>query len=856
MIKTKKLTCLLVSTIPFAGSYTAAHAQALVIKDNEHRIVDEYLDLGVRATVIVGRGTDGELTVKDDGHFKISLINIGTEGADGVVNVVNGGQLQINNDNSFSYPLAIGGRGETNSLAQGSTGILNIIGSGSKVYRDDTSRYGGEISVGSSGAHGILNIKEGGQLIISSTQGDGIWIGSRGGDTTKGVVNVDGDGSLMYSNGRILVGTYNEGQLHVTNGGKVQTDSYISVGRAVTDNTIDNVLSVSGASSHVESSSYVEIGYIGKGTVIVADDGKLTATKITVASRAGMTGELAIGSRAGEAATAAGIIDTALVEFGQGNGRVVFNHTNTNYGFASAITGNGKVDFLSGTTILTGANTYNGPTTVDAGATLRAGASNTFSAASDYTVLAAGRVDLNGYDQTMKSLTNAGTLYFGPNAASAGSQLFITGDYTGQNGTIIMNAALGNDTSLTDMLNIAGNATGTTYVEVNNLGGAGDDTVEGLKIIHVGGTSDNNAFEQQGRIVAGAYDYQLVKGDVSQTDPESWYLTSMYALTLGPDGDAHIMRPEGGAYLSNLAAANTLFNLRLHDRQGEQTTYLISDDSADAVLPWVRFNYKHENFEDQSEQLKTKGHSNIIQVGTDLFQFGSSTTGLVNVGVMGGYGQYSGDTRNDLKNYTASSKLKGYHAGVYGTWYASPAQEGGAYVDTWLMWNHFNADVNGEGQRQESYHLKGLSASVEAGYAMKAGQFGGYNLWIEPQAQLIWMGVKADDHTEVNRTRVTGEGENLQTRAGARFYVSKQEGNTQTVMPYVEANWIHNTKPFNVEMDGASVRQGNTRNIAEFKAGVQTKLGSNTSLWVDVGHQSGFDTYKNTQLRFGLKHTF
>jgi autotransporter-associated beta strand protein len=54
---------------------------------------------------------------------------------------------------------------------------------------------------------------------------------------------------------------------------------------------------------------------------------------------------------------------------------VNFNHTSTNYEFAAGIqgTGPGTVNFLSGTTILTGNNTYAGTTNISAGATAQFG---------------------------------------------------------------------------------------------------------------------------------------------------------------------------------------------------------------------------------------------------------------------------------------------------------------------------------------------------------------------------------------------------------------------------------------------------------------------------------------------------
>ena len=50
---------------------------------------------------------------------------------------------------------------------------------------------------------------------------------------------------------------------------------------------------------------------------------------------------------------------------GSGTGVINFNHTATDYVFAPTISGPGKVNVFSGTTILTGNNTYSKGTTIE-----------------------------------------------------------------------------------------------------------------------------------------------------------------------------------------------------------------------------------------------------------------------------------------------------------------------------------------------------------------------------------------------------------------------------------------------------------------------------------------------------------
>ncbi|PPS58698.1 hypothetical protein CRX72_21560 [Pantoea sp. BRM17] len=62
---------------------------------------------------------------------------------------------------------------------------------------------------------------------------------------------------------------------------------------------------------------------------------------------------------------------------------------------------------------------------------------------------------------------------------------------------------------------------------VNNLGGSGAETLNGITLIEVEGSADSSAFTQEGRIVAGAYDYRLVRGS------RDWYLTNRTDLETG-----------------------------------------------------------------------------------------------------------------------------------------------------------------------------------------------------------------------------------------------------------------------------------------------------------------------------------
>lgn len=45
------------------------------------------------------------------------------------------------------------------------------------------------------------------------------------------------------------------------------------------------------------------------------------------------------------------------------------------------------------------------------------------------------------------------------------------------------------------------------------------------------------------------------------------------------------------------------------------------------------------------------------------------------------------------------------------------------------------------------------------------------------------------------------------------------DGKSREFQPFVEVNWLHNSKDFSTSMDGVSVTQDGARNIAEIKPG-------------------------------------
>ena len=82
------------------------------------------------------------------------------------------------------------------------------------------------------------------------------------------------------------------------------------------------------------------------------------------------------------------------------------------------------------------------------------------------------------------------------------------------------------------------------------------------------------------------------------------------------------------------------------------------------------------------------------------------------------------------------------------------------------------------------------------------------------------------------------------------------DGKDRTFQPFVEANWLHNTRSYSVKMDDISNGVKGNRNIGELKVGVEGQLSQRLQLWGNVAQQIGDNGYSDTQGMLGIKYSF
>ena len=722
------------------------------------------------------------------------------------------GSLTVGDAGSGALTLANGGSASAASASLGSaasgTGTVTVTNLGSSLTID------GPLTIGDAGT-GSLSVLSSGTV----ASGDAILGAATGG---SGTVFVTGAGS-DWSAGAITVGGSGSGSLDVTAAGTLESGTAILASAAGST----GAATVDGDGSIWTIGGDLTVGDAGDGTLLI-NAGAAVAVDggsgiVTLASAAGSTGTLEIGTGAG-----AGTLDAATVTGGDGTARIVFDHSDTAYRFTPEITGSVALSLVgSGTTILTAANSYTGATTIDAG-TLRAGRTDALSAASAVTLASGATLDLAGYSQTLPSLANAGTVKVA--GQRAGATLTVGGDYAGSGGTLVLGAALGGDSSVTDRLVVGGDVSGTTRLAVVNLGGQGGKTIgSGIKVIDVAGASPSDAFTA-GRAIAGAYDYRLYQGGTgSSANDGNWYLRSDLSLA----AETYAAYP---ATLVNYALASIG---TYRQRTGVWSYGAAGVTSGDA---WVRASGRWGSATpdggspyDQGLQFGQAGLSADLPVQM-------AAPGELVAGVMATFGRSSTTVSAVSHGEAGTGTLDTSAWGLGGnlTWTGSGGATDGVY-----------ADLVG----QLTWYDTAIAAGDTSSLASGSGAFGGalsleVGKWIEiskgwaivPQGQLVYADIGGDGFTDGDGTTVDGlSGDSLVGRAGLRVehaaVFGTSAGDMMRLNAYLLANLAYAfTGGYSVSVGGTSLSSQEAALMGELGLGATLQMTAASSLYGEASY--------------------
>ncbi|MFK3649373.1 autotransporter outer membrane beta-barrel domain-containing protein [Lysobacter enzymogenes] len=462
------------------------------------------------------------------------------------------------------------------------------------------------------------------------------------------------------------------------------------------------------------------------------------------------------------------------------------------------------------------------------------------------------RWNVTGDSEVGRTILSNGVVAFAAPTTGDFKTLTVNGDFEGASvgGTLVINTVLGDDASKSDKLIVRGNTWGWTSITVNNVGGTGAQTVDGIQVVRVDGTS-NGGFGLNGRVVAGAYEYLLYKGSVADPNNGDWYLRSQRAST-GPRPlpPGMIYRPETGAYLANQAAAVAMFQHSLQDRNSETT---FGDRGERDFSTWMRVVRREIDGYAGLDQLSTGTDTSVIQIGGDMGRWNGDSRW--HLGLMGGVGRADTQVDSDIVGYRAKGKVDGYNLGVYATWFANATDSAGLYLDGAVQYGRYNHSVRGDLLAEEKYKSKTWSASLETGYAFALNPNGGFLMYLEPQLQLIHTDYSADTHRESNGTRVDArQAGGLTSRVGVRFYGHSDNSASRRLQPFLTLNWWRNGDRNAIDFDNNKVELELPEDLYEAKLGLQAQFGGGWGGWGELNLRQGQRDYRDNGAQLGVSY--
>lgn len=460
-------------------------------------------------------------------------------------------------------------------------------------------------------------------------------------------------------------------------------------------------------------------------------------------------------------------------------------------------------------------------------------------------------------DSDVLNLVNSGDISFSDDLI--GKTLHVKGDYEGQGGRITFNSVLKGDSSVADNMAIDGDVKGQSFVSVNNMGGEGEKTVKGVRLISVNGSIDGGTEFVSDRIVAGGYDYKLVRGG-DGGDQKSWYLTNTVSDDVKPDPDpgpdpdpipspkpGKMFRQEMGSYLSNISASREMFITSFSERPKFTVYFDPKSKEMKTSALWSTINYNNIRNENENGGIKNKEDRSVLRIGGDVYNSNNWRWG-----VMAGYGSSRSNSRSSVTDYKSKGEVDGYSVGVYATWVNNNDRDG-AYLDSWLQYAWFNNKVSGYAISEEKYKTKGAIASIEGGYVLNVYEGNNSSYFIQPQMQVVWSGVDMKNHYEENGTRVVSSGDGFSGRVGVKFFSEHSLSGT-TIRPSVEVNWLHSNKT-KIKMDDFVDYIDGKENVAQVKFGLEGEVTKRLKLWGNAKFNAS-GSYRDTGVMIGGAFVF
>jgi len=525
---------------------------------------------------------------------------------------------------------------------------------------------------------------------------------------------------------------------------------------------------------------------------------------------------------------------------------------------------------LNDTMTLGDANSATGTLSLDGSSALRSrqGTVAAFTEGQRATLINAGTIDLSGGNDAQGRLT-------------------IKGDYQGNDGVLRVNSVLAGDDAASDRLVVSqGAISGSTRLQVNNLGGAGAATPQnGIQVVEArdGATSSATAFTQTQTLSAGAYDYRLFKGGVTAGSENSWFLRSTLVaappvdpvppepgVPVNPGTDpteepaatppvaapapgqaelpapvagvsTPLYRPEVPVYAAAPRGAALIARQALgtfHQRQGDQQ---LLDGQGGLPAAWGQA-YGGTLRQQWSGTVSPSLDGDLygFKVGQDLYARVSDSGYRQQVGIYVSHSRLDADVKGFALAVEDRSvgdlTLDGDSVGAY--WTLVGPQRG--YLDAVLQYT--DLDGRARSQRGDKLDINGhaWTASLESGYPISVSE-----RWtVEPQAQLIAQKVSLDSAND-SISHVTYDAQvELTGRLGVRLEGSFTGSSARLLQPYAQVNlWHGDGGRDTLTFDGVdSIKTDYRYTSLQLEAGLVAQVNEALSLHGGVQYASNLDS--------------
>ncbi|WP_164477522.1 autotransporter outer membrane beta-barrel domain-containing protein [Pannonibacter phragmitetus] len=749
---------LLASTAAFCCILAEAQAQQ-IIEGALATVITTPVNYNTNLSV--GRNSDGTLIIRDGGSISNTRGDIG--------------------DGDIGHPSGI-------------TGAVTVTGAGS-AWTNSQSLFIGRVN------NGTLTIENGGA--VSSTNG---FVGQFDGST--GAVTVTGAGSTWTNSDELYIGEDGTGTLTIAAGGSVS-----NVSGYIGDGIGSGLVTVSGADSNGNASSWtnsstLDVGYYGTGTLTIADggevrvgaaglDGKYNGAVNIASSDSEASGTLNIGAETGSSAAAAGKLNAASLVFGDGNGKLVFNHTNTDYDFSMSIArpsnapGQGTIEHLAGSTKFSGdSSAFTGTTNVSGGTLYVTG-----SLGGTINALAGG------------TLAGTGTIGTGSSTITIGNGGRLSPGLDGSVGTLAMNGTLNLASGSTYVVQLSGNSsdainlTGTvTIASGAALQVSGTATAQSYTILTASTLTGTFSTVDWGGVTAYEVAYNETNGTVSlvraagspssqQTPNQPSGASVLLSQTpsqssvafvmetgnapagllsvvsgLAPDQQTGALQQLSGQSHADMNSGLVKINTSVNNTVNARVRAVTSGVAAPTV-PVLGYGEEKKTVTDDRfaafEKKEVPADPDRFAVWTNGFGSwgqagatnGGSSTGMASAGILAGgdaiitgnlrAGVFGGFSRSYFDDSSSKGNSSNYHAGAYAgtSWDALSFRTGLSY--TWYDVNTKRSISAVSETVEGKYNASSLNAFGEVSYRIETAHAA-----FEPFAGLSHTHMKTDGFTE------------------------------------------------------------------------------------------------------------